>query len=351
MATPKRRGGQDGGWQCSKCTLHNSDEVDYCLACLTCRSDQSTSSSFTNELCGPVKFTKQELSVRSLMKGRAVHWQCPTCHGKHESSIVRCTLCGFVRTNSYADESEGHGIGGRLKNWLSRVGIEVIDTGAVWRCSVCFVENQGEAMACCVCGSERGAQGRSRQEYTKRTKNSTISHESRSPEIPLPADFSKHTSHNQKSALEIPPPPKFSREAQGGRDVWTCSECTYENSFAYSHCTMCNTSKGKLLYHLKPLCSCTPIDLAEATLAAIDLSRSASTSEDNQPSLPQNSTVGRDPIQRQHSLTVQEIRRLDEDKALAVWMTIVDEYKRVSLFSLLTLHIYFFVIIRVVAVL
>ena len=46
---------------------------------------------------------------------------------------------------------------------------------------------------------------------------------------------------------------------------------------------------------------------------------------DSQPSLPQDS------VKQKHSLTVQEVRRLDEDKSLAVWMTIVDEHKRVSL--------------------
>ena len=118
MATPKGKIRQDGDWQCPQCTLHNSNEVDCCLACFTHRNDQPTSSSSAHEPCGPVKFIKEDLSVHSLMKGRAVYWNCPTCNGRLESSVVRCTLCGFVRTNSYADESEGQGIGGRLKNWL-----------------------------------------------------------------------------------------------------------------------------------------------------------------------------------------------------------------------------------------
>ena len=244
MATSTKRSDQNGGWQCPKCTLHNSNEVDHCLACFTRRSDQPTSSNSTHdEPCGPVKFTKDELSIRSLMKGRAVHWRCPTCHGKLESSIVRCTLCGFVRTNSYADESEGHGIGGRLKNWLGKVGIEVVDTSAVWRCSVCSAENQGEAMICCTCGSERAPHRRSRHEHTK---NSTTAHERRTLERPPHPD-----QHQQKFVPEIPLPFEFLREIQDGRDLWTCSECTYENSLACIHCTMCNASKGKLFSHLE----------------------------------------------------------------------------------------------------
>ena len=246
MATPKGKIRQDGDWQCPQCTLHNSNEVDCCLACFTHRNDQPTSSSSAHEPCGPVKFIKEDLSVHSLMKGRAVYWNCPTCNGRLESSVVRCTLCGFVRTNSYADESEGQGIGGRLKNWLGKVGIELIDTGAVWRCGVCSVENQGEAMVCCSCGNERGAHGDAKRFNT--------GHQRPAPEIFPRPSFSRHsftTSHQQrqqKPAPEIPPPPKFSIEAQRGREVWICPECTYENSLACSHCTMCNTSKGKITY-------------------------------------------------------------------------------------------------------
>ena len=202
MATPKGKIRQDGDWQCPQCTLHNSNEVDCCLACFTHRNDQPTSSSSAHEPCGPVKFIKEDLSVHSLMKGRAVYWNCPTCNGRLESSVVRCTLCGFVRTNSYADESEGQGIGGRLKNWLGKVGIELIDTGAVWRCGVCSVENQGEAMVCCSCGNERGAHG----------------------------DAKRFNTGHQRPAPEIFPRPSFSRGA---------------HSLACSHCTM---FKGKITY-------------------------------------------------------------------------------------------------------
>ena len=120
MATPKGKKDQ-ARWRLAVPSVYSTQQQWSGLlseACFTHRNDQPTSSSSAHEPCGPVKFIKEDLSVHSLMKGRAVYWNCPTCNGRLESSVVRCTLCGFVRTNSYADESEGQGIGGRLKNWL-----------------------------------------------------------------------------------------------------------------------------------------------------------------------------------------------------------------------------------------
>ena len=184
----------------------------------------------------------------------------------------------------------------------------------------------GAGLVCCSCGNERGAHGDAKRFNT--------GHQRPAPEIFPRPSFSRHsftTSHQQrqqKPAPEIPPPPKFSIEAQRGREVWICPECTYENSLACSHCTMCNTSKGKITYsqpHIEYWNH--SVHIAESSLAATatNLSNSTITSVDSQPSLPQDS------VKQKHSLTVQEVRRLDEDKSLAVWMTIVDEHKRVSL--------------------
>ena len=216
---------------------------------------------------------------------------------------TKLTTRSADRPRTQRPNSSQKSLGERFKSFLGEHNIVIID-GDEWACRKCGTVNKETVRQCHSCGLDRTA-GRGRSStvggYTTRER-----------------ERERETATFGESLAQLfgYPQPHFSEEKNTPTSspnprtgFWSCSNCTYENPLASTQCAMCQTSveaKADIDSETRAVTSVSLTELSEG---------------------------------ESHTLTMQQIRKVVEDEALAQWLTIVEECKSVSSFDLCVTYI------------
>lgn len=330
-------------WSCPQCTLENQASAEACKACSRTRdsnSELSPAQIQERQQSGPVEWKRRpRQSPGSSLWGRIageweLYWSCPTCKRQNESTVCQCPFCGYIATNVSASgdpgqrpsSATGASIAVTLKKFVKKISgtEEARNTGRTdsvevtgWTCSSCKFTNHPDLMYCEQCG--RGFK------LVKDTVTSRVLNTSNDPaldEIVTPGLLPKEKMV-VPSPVPIPkdkvpvPGPLSDTHAETSFNKWVCPYCTAENDAQYSQCQVCEM----------------PWSGNEDIEQINDLSISADVLPEPHAHSQSGSHVvsGDVPLlHQQSSLTVQEIREIEEMDAMDTYRHIVEEYKKVS---------------------
>lgn len=199
-------------------------------------------------------------------------WTCKKCTLLNPTSKTTCEACG----------------GSKLRS-VSHLDDPTLRKSESWVCQSCTLRNPLTAITCNACKN---------QSFTETPReNRLLAQRSPSPRLNCPTPTSqkavtpRHRNSVKRNGSGIVDK-KYTRSKETGIAQWQCKLCTFENKSSQGNCEMCQSSK---------ILSQVPNDRPR-------------------PSEPGNNTLR---IQRQESVVMENLRKIEEREALEKWERIV----------------------------
>ena len=251
---------------------------------------------------------------KKLVGDWELYWSCPICKRQNESNVFQCPFCGYIASNIHDVSASGQPpMEGTITSMWNRFLQKVLGTEAAqstersdpvevrgWSCPDCKFINHPDLAYC-----EQCRYGLVARDSIEQCDDRELHKDEQQPNPPLEENGTAPSLVPSDSVPVPNPSSGVHAELSPQLDVWVCPYCTAHNRTQNLNCHVCEIG-------MRPWSGdedeCINVSHTDSWSSSYATRRHSS-----------------------HSLTVQEIREIEEGIAMDIYRNIVEEYKKVSI--------------------